>query len=629
MENRAPMLSEVFEGGSPLWTLADLPKFRIYASALLTPANYADRLRQIVELTGGVGSLDVKHIGDPVDYAVLVQKWFVSSFKRLYGMVAPNEIPDPEITPEDGAQEHVVPVTLGNDKLVCYALYGATEASKWTFGVIPPGQADAIYFSGAAAYPGVQAFSGSMFQALSFDLPLQIPGQEHRWAGDWKIVVARNAGTGTGRYAVGALVRQDMETRLELIAPALPQPGDAVRLRAVVRDQDGRAVTDAEVATTVQEPGPWPGHAVAVEVGSNLELVKRLRQSTKKVDADTPAIADGVLRDLYARAALGSGRRTRVPLAHSGGGVYEAEIRLRNPGDYDFDTTITGVRRSSQEERDAKLGGAIAGLASFYTAKELRAQKAWLKGAAGAKQGFTVELRDQLAVAFKPTVKDSETGGFFADADTIRLLVQPKGAGGVLLGPGYAGSILFFAPGGIELPWPATDLGDGNYQVDIEVHRRGAVRFERRHLALAADRFALVHPAAGPLDLRGGLLPLAEFAVEVLGVRMPLAVMSIVGNSKSRECHLVTCGFAAKIAEKNRVWMHDLEQARACGYDTCEHCLPLVCNMNPSSMEAHKPFCSWTKKIRPRNRLEVHSLTQALELGFDGCRYCLPTHHTR
>ena len=75
--------------------------------------------------------------------------------------------------------------------------------------------------------------------------------------------------------------------------------------------------------------------------------------------------------------------------------------------------------------------------------------------------------------------------------------------------------------------------------------------------------------------------------------------------------------------------MHDLEQARACGYDTCEHCLPLVCNMNPSSMEAHKPFCSWTKKIRPQNRLEVHSLAQALELGFDGCRYCLPTHHTR
>jgi len=318
-----------------------------------------------------------------------------------------------------------------------------------------------------------------------------------------------------------------------------------------------------------------------------------------------------------------------VQLAHAGEGAYEAEIRIKHPGHYEIDALVKGVRRSPQAERDAKLGAAIENLSKLYKPKQLRAERAWLAKAAGERQPFTVALRDQLAVAFRPTAKDSETGGYFATADTIRLLVQPRGRGGVLLGPGWADAILFFAPGGVELPWPAVDLGDGNYQVDIPVERTGDVRFERRLLALAAERFALVHPAAGAIELRGGLLPLAEFAVEALGVRMPIAVLSLVGNSKSKECHLITCAFAARISERNKVWLHDLEQAHEHGYDTCEHCLPLVCNMNPREMEAHKPFCSWVRKISPRNRIEVHSLAQALELGFDGCRYCLPQHHKR
>jgi hypothetical protein len=627
MENRPPMLNDVFTGATPLWGSADLHKLRIYASALLTASTYADKLRSIVALTGGVGALDVKYIGDAAQFGLLVQKWFVSSFKSLFGFTALDEIPDPDLAQGQWAT-HEVPVHLGCDKVVFYSLYGAPDASQWDFGVIPPGQSTAIYFDGAPSYPGVKAVSGAMYKALVIDLPLRIPGQEHRWAGTWKMVVERRA-AGTGKYAVGALAHQDMGTRLEVIAPTTPIPGEAARLRAFVRDQDGAPVTGAVVTTTVHEPGPWPGNEVAIEVCHNVELVKKLRRSASKANADLPSVADGVLRDLYEREEIRRGVRRAVALAHIGNGVYEAEIPLRNPGPYDFDTTITGARLSSQAERDEKLGAAASKLDALYGRKGAALERAYLRDAAGAKQRFVVELRDQLAVAFAPTIKDSEAGGYFSDASTIRLLVQPKGKGGVLLGPGYREAILFFAPGGVELPWPATDLGDGNYAVDIAVRSERPIRLDPRRSLLASEDLSLVHPALGEVLLKDGRLPLAEFAVEVLGVRMPIAVWSLVGNTKSKQCHLVTCAYAGRISPANTVWMHDLKQARAAGFDTCEHCLPLVCNTNPRKLEVHKPFCPWVPKIKAENRLEVHGIDQALALGFDGCEHCLKKYHTR
>jgi hypothetical protein len=634
MENRAPLLAALFDGSKTgLWfreegdvTLAlQDPKIKLHAAAVLTGASWVDRLRAAVTEAGGDATLDVKHITDYATSDVTLQHWFVNRFRTLFGFDEADAGPDPELAAGQTATR-AIPVTLGHTKLVFYALFGQPDAAAWELKVIPPGQEDAICYSLAAGYPGVRASGGGMHRMIALDLPLAIPGHEHRWAGEWRFEISR-AGAGSGAYAMGVLARRDGGTGLAIEAPAVPRPGDRVRLRAVVKDQDGKPVTDAAVMTRVREPGPWPGGEVALEAGHNLALVKKLRQSRKASDVDMTDVADRVLRHLYERAALGRGTTRKVPLAHTGGGVYEAAIRLEHPGTHDLDTTITGRRASSPAEFQAKLGQAFAALPGHYPAAALKAERTWLARAAGAKQKFTVELRDQLAVAFLPTIADSETGGYFADAATIRLLVQPAGAKGVLLGPGWADSIRFLAPGGVTQAWPATDLGDGNYQVDIEVRREGDVRFDLRLLALAAERFALVHPTTGPVELRDGLLELAEFEAEVLGVRMPIAVLSLVGNSRSKECHLVSCAFAAKIAPKNKVWLHDLEHARKCGYDTCEHCLPLICNTDPQQMEAHKPFCRWARKIKPANRLEVHGWKQAAELGFDGCWYCLREHH--
>lgn len=634
MENRRPLLSDLFNGSQTgLWyrregngdDIIQNPKIKLHAAALLTGANWAERLRDAVQENEGEPALDVKHITDYTTFPTTIQNWFVHRFRDLFGFTQPDAAPDPELAQGQVATRSI-PVTLGHSRLIFYVLFGQPDAGKWEIGVVPPGQDGAIYHRLAAGYAGIRVSGGEMYKTIAVDLPLAVPGHGHRWAGEWKLVVSRE-GAGSGSYATGVLARQEERTGLEISAPSTPRPGDRVRLRAVVRDRDGEPVTDAAVVTRVHEPGPWPGDAVAREVGSNLALVKRLRQSAKQADEDMPEVADRMLRHLHERAALGRGRTRRIALAHAGNGVYEAEILLANPGAHDLDTTVTGSRETGAAEFEAKLRKAVAALPAHYPAAALAAERAWLARTAGAGQPFRSELRHQLAVAFLPTVKDSETGGYFADAETIRLLVQPAGKGGVLLGPGFADAIRFLAPGQGLQTWPATDLGDGNYQVEIAVRRRGDVRFDRLRLALAAERFALVHPVAGPVELRDGLLELARFEAEVLGVRLPIAVLSLVGNARTRECHLISCPFGEKIAAKNKVWLHDLEHARRCGYDTCEHCLPLICNTDPEHMEAHKPFCRWARKIKPGNRLEVHRWKQAEELGFDGCWYCLRKHH--
>ena len=115
----------------------------------------------------------------------------------------------------------------------------------------------------------------------------------------------------------------------------------------------------------------------------------------------------------------------------------------------------------------------------------------------------------------------------------------------------------------------------------------------------------------------------------VLGIKMPIEVLALLGNRKSGEVHLITCRYAEKIAAKNKSWLHDLKQAKQLGYDTCEHCLPLICNTDPNRMEAHKLFCSHVRRIKTSNRIEVHNWSQAEKLGFDGCYYCLKDKHTR
>ncbi len=577
IENRAPMLAELFDGSQTgLWYREDGdaahpfqdPKIRLNAAAVLTGDSWVTRLRNAVAETGGDPALDVKHITDYATSDITLQHWFVSRFKTLFGFDEADAGPDPQLSSGQIATRKI-PVTLGHTKLVFYALFNQPDADKWDLGVVPPGQDDAIWFSLAASYHGVRASGGEMHRMIALDLPLAIPEQEHRWAGEWEFVLSRH-GAGTGSYAMGVLTRGDGGTGLAVDAPDVPRPGDRVRLRATVTDRFGKPVSDARVMARVREPGPWPGDAVARAMAGSPDMVKALVRSG---DADVPSIADRVLRHLQEKGTLGKRRTRTVPLAHAGGGAYQADIRLGGPGTCDIDTTITGYRPSDAGEFEKKLGGAVSGLLGRLPTAALRAERDRLARIAGSKQKFNVELRRQLAVGFLPTEKDSETGGYFVDASTVRLLVQPAGARGVLLGPGWADSIRFLVPGGVKPWWPATDLGDGDYRVDIPVRRVGGTRFDGRLLSLAAERLSLVHPVAGSVTVRDGLLPLAEFAVDVLGVRMPIAVLSLVGDSRTKECHLVTCALADRIDGKSKVWLRDLGQARATGYRPCAECL--------------------------------------------------------
>jgi hypothetical protein len=108
---------------------------------------------------------------------------------------------------------------------------------------------------------------------------------------------------------------------------------------------------------------------------------------------------------------------------------------------------------------------------------------------------------------------------------------------------------------------------------------------------------------------------------------MPINVFALAGNRKTKEAHFVTCAHAARISEKNFIWFDDLKDVKKHGYDTCEMCMPLICNT--ATGEAHKLSCKRVGKIRKINRRELRSWAQAEKLKFDGCKYCLPEKHRR
>ena len=64
----------------------------------------------------------------------------------------------------------------------------------------------------------------------------------------------------------------------------------------------------------------------------------------------------------------------------------------------------------------------------------------------------------------------------------------------------------------------------------------------------------------------------------------------------------------------------------ASGMDTYA---PYVANLNLDSLEVHKRDCEWAHRIANRNRKYYCDLEEAIASGFDGCAYCLPHLHTR
>ncbi len=629
MENCHPFLLEVFPDGGPSGYWPGTDGVRVYAVAVLTLQSWADQLRDMADKTGGIGALDIKHIAsNSTIWATLIRRWFVSSFQALFGLVALDETPDPTLA--GGAfRYHPVILHLGVEKAYFYIMMEDADDGEWRFGVIPPGEKRAIYV-GDKSYPGVSFLSGRRHHVISVDLPLGIGGHGHRWAGEWRMVVVRKPGAPARDYVVGAFVKQDVKVLADIIAPASPKPGDKANIVVSVRDRNDKPVSNAVVSAVVRSPGQWIGHQVAVEMESNPERIKKLRRSKSKAAKDTLETADGVLRELYEAGEVSDGTQRKVLLKEDDRkkGVYAAEVSLTRPGDWGFDISATGIRVGTQKELSKKLGPALKELGKYYSAAEVKQERAFIARHAGREQPFHVELRRQLAVGFLPSVAKTEVQGYFDSGRYIILHVQPRDRQGTLLGPGWKDRIAFHIPG-VSRPVPAEDLGNSVYQATIQLEAKSPGLNTARH-AVTGTRLRVSAPAPlGAEPVADNELPLKGFGVTVLGVTIPITVRSLVGNRKSKETHLATCRYAARITPKHKVYFHDLKEVLAHGYDTCEHCLPLICNMNPGSLEVHKPSCPWVKKISAKNRLEVGSLKEAQKLGMDGCATCLKAYHKR
>ncbi|MDJ0761805.1 MAG: hypothetical protein QNJ97_02355 [Myxococcota bacterium] len=639
MENRDPTIDQLFVAPG-LWFQDEAdpsvtidPETQIFACAVFTGAAYVAKLGDVAAHVGGVAATDVKSITDPVDYSTQMQHWFINRFSEAFDFVETTAPLDPTLGPNE-TKVHRVKAHLGQDKLVFYMLLDApdTRSAGWRFVIRPPGAPGVITPKHHNPGAGIVYKEGALYKMYIIDMPLSIPGHDHRLAGNWEAHVTRTKNK-SGSYAFGSLAHQaELTMRAEVLAPAKPRPGDMATLQIALR-QGNKAINGAKITADVCSPGHWPGHDVACMISANLDLVRKLRRSRSADSRDTPHLADQVVRSLFGQRAITGEQRKTYKLIQKQqvagrAGIYEAKIPLSDPGQYTIDAHISGIRASSLEERNNVLGTAIAGLPYHYTSRGCRREMRLLERTAGKDQAFVQECRKQVHVGYLADPTTSEVQGYFVDGTTIRLAVLPKDTDGTLLGPGWAHGVVFVSPLGIGIQWPSSDIGNGSYWVDMPLEA-AALRFNPRSRALIARHLTLTHPTRGPISPVNAALPIDGFAAHVIGVSIPITVRSLIGNKATKEVHLASCSHASRIAEKNKVWLHDLSQAKKCSYDTCEWCLPLICNANPTAMEAHKPFCSHTRRIRVKNRFEVHSWTEAKKLGFDGCRYCLPDKHTR
>ncbi|MFH2009855.1 MAG: hypothetical protein ABI333_24890 [bacterium] len=611
MENRPPELRQVFfedparatdpeghwsyfqaTGAAGKAIHENGPEIRIFPVALPTGGGWADKLRDVAAETGGIWALDAGSIDPSVGLEksqTLTMAWFCDAFTKLggYELAAPFE--DSPLLPNQLATR-TISVSQSQDSVVFYQLASKPEPNAWDFRVKPPGADFWLDKDNAGALPGVTYDCGTMYQMFTVRRPLQIPGHEHRWAGEWEMSLTRAKGAGKGCFGMGGLTHQDLQLEVDVLARPRPRPGEEATLRVRVADNQGNPIRKADVWTEVQTPAPWIGDQVAHRVSADPSLVRKLRSSKSQASRDTGATGDRVLRYMVEHNELQQGGAYIRRLDEVRPGIYEARIELTEPGVYDLHTSLLG--RSHQ---------------------------------ASARQSFNLGATSRVSVTFTPDPARSPSEGFFLDDRTIRLSVTPTDRQGRLLGPSWSERVVFEGPAALMGSWPSTDGSDGRYWVDLELKAKHP-RFDRHEPALWADHLLLKHPS-GDIRPMGDRLRLLDFSAVALGTRIPITVRALVGNQRLCEVHLATCPHTKQIRPRDRVLFHDLDDASDAGYDTCEECLPLICNMHPGRMEAHLPFCSHGRKVPPQDRLDVANVQEALALGFHGCEACLPHYH--
>ncbi|MDD5306956.1 MAG: VWA domain-containing protein [Deltaproteobacteria bacterium] len=585
MENSNPLIADVFAGSTPIWKVPVDPKIRIYTVAVFTGASYADKLKQLATWTGVDPTEGVKAIDDPTDYQTRLLNWFCFRFSDEFDFSSTSATPDPELA-KGGVATRSIEVAPGQDRLVFTALFAKPDrqGNEWDLTLTPP---QGRLVGEALPQPGVAWFRGSMYRMVAVDVPAWEEGSGRSPYGRWTMTLTRKGASSCG-YAFGTMAHGIPALTCELIAPPLPAAG---------LDQGGLLVTtsapDATIARAtarISTPGRWRGHDVACRVATDRKLVLELQKKRKGSVSlrDCNQVADNVLRLMLDKGSFDPPSETVLKLAKDPGGSLSGHFPLPTPGQYTIDVGVDG------------------------------------KDAAGKK--FHVEFRKQLFVPFPTDAVRTPTQGYFSDAKTVRLGVQPRDKDGLLLGPGFGDDVAFVTPLGDQHVFPADDTGNGNYWADIPIEGVD-IRLSRGGRSIAGTGLSLRHPH-GLLRLPGDEIRLDECAAVVQGVRVPIRVMAIIGNERTHVAHLATCRYLGA-ASTGRAWFHDLHEARAAGYRSCEHCLPLIGNASPNSLEVHRPYCPFVRAIRPDRRLTLSSWEQAKALGFDGCHHCLPEHDTR
>ncbi len=536
MENRGPKLEPVFfDAPNDHWNLFKAPGeksptphpqgpgIRIHSLAMATGDAWADKLRGVAAATGGLWALDVQHLRPQKadNTAALTQSWFVTSFAGLFGFDEA-AIMGSSALEQGQTVKRKVAVSLATDTLVFYQLSSAADVGRWELTVKLPDTDLELTPALAAAHDSITYRQGKMFQMYVVRLGLTIPGHEHRGVGDWTMQLKRKDGASTGHYSLGALSRQDLQCRVDVLTRPKPRPGDEATIQVHLRDRLGNSISEAQVSTKVRTPGPWVGDVMARRVSDDPALVKRLRKSTSKSHQDVTDVTDRVLRNLMDKDELPAGRTYNRRLTEVRPGLYQTRIKMTEAGHYQLDTTVRGEQRFLGSELADLLKPHLRRLRRSLPMDKLTKELMYLRQRYTTRQPFTVAAARQVAVVFEPSAPKSPAKGWFVTNELIRLDVVPTDRRGRLLGPGWADRVTFTGPAGITGLWPSTDNGDGHYWVEIPF-KASKPRFDPRTDALAANRLELGHPD-GALRPPHDRLVLSGFSAEVLGVRLPLVI---------------------------------------------------------------------------------------------------------
>ncbi len=530
-ENRPPSLAApaplVF--GDDLWTdpgeafPGGAPNVRIYAGALGTTEDWADVLRGAADATGGIGELDVKSMPDASMAALTIGNWFATNLANLFGYTPVSAPPDPSLTPGE-VHSYEAEVTHGHSRLI-FTLFMAeapADPEDWQIQIQAPGELSSIDQSQMNALPGITRLDGPMYRTVIVDLPLAIPGHEHRWAGTWSFHIMSNA-DGPRDYLASILADGDTALKVVVDAGARPTTGQLVTIRAYVGELD-QPLTQLRAEALVRPPDPWVGELYG-------ELVGDAGALQDSGPGSGPAPVEGEDRPtkleragsflLDAFEALEPPEPILVELQAIDAHTLEGSFLADRPGVWGIDTTVEG--RWSPRDIDAARKQRDALRAKIFATRvgddRVRALEA-LDAAGLGQQRFRLEDRQSLSVRFRVDPDLSERGGFVLGADRIRLQVTPKNDEGERLGPGWAGHVRFgYGPSG-ETSLRAIDGGDGSYWVDLRVGGKGVQICDSKVRGKALS----LEAAGWERRIFAPQIELREFGVSALGVWMPIRV---------------------------------------------------------------------------------------------------------